>query len=122
MSLNANTKLNESVIKSPSLGKNIFIKTNSHIVKIFTDEILWIEALGNYVNINTERGKHTIHTTMKALVQKLSEDNFVRVHRSFIVNIEHVSAIQGNIVVVKTKIVPIGKTYRKGLMQSIKFI
>ena len=122
MSLNANVQLSEPTTKSNALGKNIFIKTNSHIVKIFTDEILWIEALGNYVNINTEKGKHTIHTTMKTLIKKLSGDNFVRVHRSFIVNIEHVSAIQGNILVVKTKIVPIGKTFRKALMQSIKFI
>ena len=122
MSLNANAQLSDTIIESPILNKNIFIKTNSHIVKLFTDEILWIEALGNYVNINTESGKHTIHSTMKALIQKLSGNNFVRVHRSFIVNIEHVSAIQGNILVVKAKIVPIGKTYRKALMQSIKFI
>ena len=122
MNLNANIQLNESIVKSSAKNENIFIKTNSHIVKIFTYEILWIEALGNYVNLNTEKSKHTIHSTMKAIIQKLSGENFVRVHRSYIVNIEHVTAIQGNILVIKTKIVPIGKTYRKGLMESIKFI
>ena len=90
------------------------------------DDILWIEALENYVVLNTFSDKFTIHFTMKAISEKMPSEKFVRVHRSFIVNINKIKVIEDNSVVIKheggSKIIPIGKSYKDKLMDDINLI
>jgi len=109
------------------IGKNeIFIKKNSTLVKLKYDNILWIEALENYVIFNTYYEKYTIHFTMKAIEQKLPPDKFTRVHRSFIVNTSSIDVIEDNSVLIKvqdgTKTIPIGKSYKDKLMGDINLM
>jgi len=107
-------------------GNEIFIKRNSTLVRLKYDEILWIEALENYVIFNTFKDKYTIHFTMKAIEQKLPTDKFTRVHRSYIVNTSRIEVIEDNSVIVKTeeapKSIPIGKSYKEKLMKDINLI
>jgi len=104
----------------------IFIKNNSSLVRLKFDDILWIEALENYVVVNTFKEKYTIHFTMKSMSDKIPSDKFARVHRSFIVNISKIKEIEDNIIVIKTesgtKLIPIGKSYRNQLLQDINLI
>ena len=104
----------------------IFIKNNGSLVRIKYDDILWIEALENYVVLNTFKEKYTIHFTMKAISDKMPADRFMRIHRSFIVNFSKIKMIEDNSVYLKTsagtKIVPIGKSYRDKLMNDINLI
>lgn len=109
------------------IGKNeIFIKKNSYLVKLNYDDILWIEALENYVVFNTFKEKYTIHFTMKAAEQKLPVNRFVRVHRSYIINTSSIYVIEDNNIIIKTeegnKIIPIGKSYKENLMKDINII
>lgn len=109
------------------LGKNeIFIKKNSTLVRLKYKDILWIEALENYVIFNTYKEKFTIHFTMKAIEQKLPSKLFTRVHRSYIVNTSSIEVIEDNSVIVKTaeatKSIPIGKSYKEKLMKDINLI
>jgi DNA-binding LytR/AlgR family response regulator len=113
--------------KLDKIGRSeIFIKKDSTLVRLKYDEILWIEALENYVIFNTFNEKFTIHFTMKAIEQKLPQDKFIRVHRSFIVNTSSIDAIEDNSVLVKvhdgTKSIPIGKSYKDKLMGDINLI
>ena len=113
--------------KSDITGKEeIFIKKNSTLVRLKYDEILWIEALENYVIFNTFKEKYTIHFTMKAIEQKLPSVKFTRVHRSFIVNTSCIDIIEDNSVLVKTedgtRSIPIGKSYKEKLMKDINLI
>lgn len=107
-------------------GNEIFIKKNSTLVRLKYDEILWIEALENYVIFNTFKDKYTIHFTMKAIEQKLPPKKFTRVHRSYIVNTSRIEVIEDNSVIVKTeesaKSIPIGKSYKEKLMKDINLI
>ena len=107
-------------------GNEIFIKKNSTLVRLKYDEILWIEALENYVIFNTYKDKYTIHFTMKAIEQKLPAKKFTRVHRSYIVNTSRIEVIEDNSVIVKTeeaaKSIPIGKSYKEKLMKDINLI
>jgi len=107
-------------------GNEIFIKKNSTLVRLKYDEILWIEALENYVIFNTYKDKYTIHFTMKAIEQKLPPKKFTRVHRSFIVNTSRIEVIEDNSVIIKTedtsKSIPIGKSYKEKLMKDINLI
>lgn len=109
------------------IGKEeIFIKKNSSLVRLKYEEILWIEALENYVVFNTFKDKYTIHFTMKAIEQKLPTVKFTRVHRSYIVNVSCIEVIEDNSVIIKiqdgSKTIPIGKSYKDNLMNDINLI
>jgi DNA-binding LytR/AlgR family response regulator len=113
--------------KLDKVGRSeIFIKKDATLVRLKYTEILWIEALENYVIFNTFNEKFTIHFTMKAIEQKLPQDKFTRVHRSFIVNTGSIDAIEDNSVLIKvhdgTKSIPIGKSYKDKLMGDINLI
>jgi len=110
-----------------TIGKEeIFIKKNSSLVRLKYDDILWVEALENYVIFNTFSDKYTIHFTMKAVEQKLPSTKFARVHRSFIVNINTIKEIDDNAIIMETsdgnKVIPIGKSYRDKLMKELNTI
>lgn len=104
----------------------IFIKKNSALVRLKYDQILWVEALENYVIFNTFSDKYTIHFTMKAIETKLPNTMFTRVHRSFIVNTGSINLIEDNSIVIKTKegskTIPIGKSYKDKLMGDINLM
>ena len=68
------------------MSNEVFIKKGSSLVKLNLKEIIFIEALENYITLNTTDEKYTIHFTMKAIENQLPSGIFIRVHRSFIVN------------------------------------
>jgi DNA-binding LytR/AlgR family response regulator len=114
----------ESISNHP---EEIFIKKkNSTLVRLRYDDILWVEALENYVTVNTFKEKFTIHFTMKAIENKLPIGKFKRVHRSYIVNIKQIQQIEDNNVIIKvdnsSKVIPIGKSYRDNLMDDLNLI
>lgn len=114
----------ESISKLP---EEIFIKKkNSTLVRLRYDDILWVEALENYVTVSTFNEKFTIHFTMKAIENKLPQNKFKRVHRSYIVNIHQIELIEDNNVIIKIeggiKVIPIGKSYRDNLMDDLNLI
>lgn len=108
-------------------GKNeIFIKKNSALIRLKYDEILWVEALENYVIVNTFNDKFTIHFTMKAIEKKLPTSKFTRVHRSYIVNTSSINVIEDNNIVIPieggSKTIPIGKSYKDNLMNDLNLM
>jgi len=107
-------------------NNGIFIKKNSAFVRLKYEEILWVEALENYVCFNTLTERIIIHSTMKSIETRLPSNKFSRVHRSFIVNINKFSYIEDNSVVFKngdvTKTIPIGKSYKDQLMRDINLV
>ena len=102
----------------------VFVKSNSRLVKVKTSEILFVEALKDYVVINTEEAKYTIHSTMKDIEQKLSSKEFQRIHRSYIVRLDKIAAIeQPNVVLQKgKKLLPIGGSYKEDLFKRINLV
>jgi DNA-binding LytR/AlgR family response regulator len=120
----ANERYNQNKIDSK--GEEIFIKKNSALVRLRYEEILWVEALENYVIFNTFADKYTIHFTMKAIEQKLPTSRFSRVHRSFIVNTSSIKVIEDNAIIIKTKegnkTIPIGKSYKDKLLGDINLM
>jgi len=102
----------------------IFIKHNSSLIKLKYTDILWVEAMENYVIINTNDDKYMIHFTMRAIEEKLLPKRFLRVHRSFIVNLNNIHRIGDNTVFIKTNAksmteIPIGKLYKDKLFREL---
>lgn len=104
----------------------IFVRKGSSLVKFNFHEILWIEALENYVLLNTIREKLTVHFTMKAILEKLPPDFFQQVHRSYIVNLNKIQLIKNNNLFItegpEAKRIPIGKSYKDQLFSSLNLM
>jgi DNA-binding LytR/AlgR family response regulator len=104
----------------------IFIKKGSVLVKLKLKDIVYIEALENYVTLNTSEGKFTIHFTMKSIENQLPSKIFFRVHRSFIVNKSMIKTIKENslelIIGNEVKNIPISSSFRDPLLNSINMI
>lgn len=102
----------------------IFVKSNSKLVKLKASDIYFIEALKDYVVINTGEARYTIHSTMKDIETKLGGDQFIRVHRSFIVRLDKIASIDFPNLQLENdrKLIPIGGSYRDDLTNRIKTI
>jgi DNA-binding LytR/AlgR family response regulator len=110
--------------EAPSTGEEeIFIKKGSALVKLKLIDIIYIEALENYVTLNTCDDKFTIHFTMKAIENQLPSGIFIRVHRSFIISKSMIQSIKDNSLDLKVgdtlKNIPVGKSYRDSLLNDI---
>ena len=102
----------------------IFVKSKSRLVKINTKDIYFVEALKDYVAINTLDSRYTIHSTMKDIVKKLPQEQFIRVHRSYIVRVDKISAIEyPNLQLENSKkTIPIGGSFREDLIKRLNLI
>ncbi len=104
----------------------IFVRKGSSLIKFDYQGILWIEALENYVLLNTLREKLTVHFTMKAILDKLPSNYFQQVHRSYIVNLNKIQLIKNNNLFItegpEAKRIPIGKSYKEQLLASLNLI
>ncbi len=108
--------------KGATAPKHLYIKEDSVLVNVPLADIVWIEALGDYVTIHLTDKKHTVLTTMKSMESKLPPTEFMRVHRSFIVRVDKINNLDGNLLVVGKKLVPIGKSHRKALMDRLNIV
>jgi DNA-binding LytR/AlgR family response regulator len=99
----------------------LFVKSNSRLIKLNTSDIYFVEALKDYVVINTETARYTIHSTMKEIEKKLSSSDFIRVHRSFIVRIDKIVAIEQQSLIIEKdkKLIPIGGVYKDDLHNKL---
>ncbi len=100
----------------------LFIKVDSMLQNFVLKDILWIEAYGDYVKIKSKDRLHTVYSTMKNIESKLPEDLFVRVHRSYIINIQKIVNIDLTNLQIDDKIIPIGSNYKANLMSKIKIL
>lgn len=104
--------------------KNIlFIKAESKLIKIRVKDIIYIEALKDYVNIYTTNNKYVIRSTMKGIQDKLPPSRFVRVHRSFIVALDKVSYIDHTKVILENGAnVPLGALYKEQFLDKLNTV
>lgn len=112
------------VVDSKDSKEFIFVKSNSRLVKLKTSDIYFVEALKDYVVINVLNTRYTIHSTMKDIEKKLPSEDFVRVHRSFIVRLDKIAAIeQPNLILENDKkVIPIGGSYKDELSKRINLV
>ncbi|MFY0643497.1 MAG: response regulator [Bacteroidia bacterium] len=97
----------------------VFIKIKDRLAKFSYDDILYFEAYDNYAFLHTTDKKHILSSSLKQLEDKLASANFIRTHRSYIVNVDKVSGIFTNYLTIGKREIPIGKTFREHLMKRI---
>lgn len=100
----------------------LFAKVNGVLTKICIKNILWIEALGDYIVVNTSEKKFTIHSTLKSIENKLSSDKYIRVHRSYIVSIDNINSIDDNTILINKQLIPVGFVYKENLTKRLNLL
>jgi two-component system LytT family response regulator len=103
---------NTSVIEDSKQAEYLFVKTEHRIQKVNLRDILFIEGLQNYINIQTTGGRILSLQTLKKIEEQLPPKEFVRVHKSFIVALRHISSIERSRISIGGQIIPVGDSYR----------
>ncbi|WP_304517286.1 LytR/AlgR family response regulator transcription factor [Cecembia rubra] len=104
------------------LRESLFIRTNGMLVKLRLTDIIYLEADANYTQVYTKDKKYVIRSTLKELEGKLDSNRFVRVHKSFLINLEEINGIQPETVHVAGKEIPISRNQYSWLLQQIKML
>lgn len=98
----------------------LFFKKGTHYQKVALQNILWLQAESNYTTIFTQTEKYTYSCVLKHFEDKLPANQFVRVHRSYIVNICNVSGLEGNSLLIGKKRIPVSKTFSTHIFDQFK--
>lgn len=106
-------------LPSAALAAPLMIKSGTQLLRIYPEDILYVEAAGNYMCFYTREKKFLSLLTMKEALEILPEDMFVRLHKSYLVSLLHLDAIEKHDVVVGGKKIPIGITYREHFFQVL---
>jgi DNA-binding LytR/AlgR family response regulator len=104
------------------LKDRIFIRNRDKMLKLSLDDIRYIEADRNYCKVFTKDRSYLLVTTLKEVDEKLSDDRFLRIHRSYIANISHIDEIGGNHVVISSHSLPLSKNVRPELFKHLQVI
>ncbi|PIB37517.1 DNA-binding response regulator [Reichenbachiella sp. 5M10] len=112
----------ENLRKKAETFHELYVKSDSRIYKIVLDNILFIEAMADYVIFNTIKGKHIVHHTMKGIEKKLPSSLFGRVHRSYIINFDKVEYFEDMNVVINEKYIPVGVSYREKVFDRLNML
>jgi DNA-binding LytR/AlgR family response regulator len=102
----------------------IFVKNRSRLIRVKHEDLLFVEALKDYVVVHTRDESYTIHSTMKEVERKLDEHLFVRVHRSYIVNLQAIESIKYAMITMDgmEKEIPVGGSYKDLLASRINLL
>jgi len=98
---------------------HFFVKCEGKIEKVIYDELLYVEAMANYVVLHTATNKLVVYLTIKGILEQLPASTFVQVHKSYLVNIEKIRTIEGNMLHVGSAAITMGLSYAEGVMDRV---
>lgn len=104
----------------PFIAGCFFIKDKKKLVKVSTEDILWIKAEGVYSQLTTAHRTYLLSTNIGAIEDKLKGLLFLRVHRSYLVNFKYVDTIEEDVLSVGTERIPLGKSYREAFYRRLQ--
>ncbi|MFD2567653.1 LytR/AlgR family response regulator transcription factor [Pseudotenacibaculum haliotis] len=105
----------EEVVSNLNIKKqdeSLFLRSNKKKVQVKINDILFIEATGNYIKVVTHNNEIQVREKISDILHLLPKDNFIQTHKSFIVAIQHINEIEGNRICINDFVIPIGKTYK----------
>ena len=100
--------------------EHIFIKSNLKKLKVFTSRIKYVEAYGDYVKVITDDENHLVLSTMKSFENDLPQEKFIRVHKSFIVNLNKIDKFNSKFIEIGTTKIPLSRTKKDELKKAIE--
>ena len=112
----------EKVTPAPAIKNDFYVNIDRRLIKIDLPSIYLIEAKGDYINIKTEEKNYIVHSTLKKIEEKLPDSLFLKVHRSYIINVKHIIDIEDNSVLIKKDVIPVSRSNRPELMKRLDLL
>jgi DNA-binding LytR/AlgR family response regulator len=100
----------------------VFVKDNGMLKRISIEDILFLEAMGDYVKVHTAPKFHVVHATLKSIEEKLPATKFLRVHRSYIVAINKIDFIQEGTISIGKTTIPVADTHKANLNKRLNLL
>lgn len=107
----------QEVHESPSF---LLLQADRKLYRVPLEEILYLEAYGDYVKVHTSKQLYVPKTTLNQLEEELPESIFVRVHRSYLIALSKIKYMEGNFVVISEEKIPVGRSYREELLKRLQ--
>lgn len=104
------------------LSNHLYIKANSKLIRLNDDDILYIEAKGDYAVFKTYEKGYVVHSTIKNIIGKMNPGKFLKVHRSYVVNLDKIKDIEDSSIQIEDKIIPVSRQHKPELMNRIDLI
>ena len=121
-------KLNEKVTatvtdkEKQQTGDDFYVNINKRLIKIDIQSIYLVEAKGDYIYLKTDNKNYTVHSTLKKIEEKLPDHMFLKIHRSYIININKIIDIEDNSVFIEKDVVPVSRSNRPELMKRLNLL
>lgn len=124
-------KVKNSLVQQPKagpdaspeeIGEDLYINIDRRLIKLKLNEIMVIEAQGDYIDVKTEKEDYRVHTTLKKIKEKLPEKLFLQIHRSYIINFTKIIDIEDNSVLIEKNVIPISRSNRPELMRRLNLL
>ncbi|WP_289044891.1 LytTR family DNA-binding domain-containing protein [uncultured Olleya sp.] len=103
-------------------GNDLYVNIDRRLIKIDIPSIYLVEAKGDYIQVKTEDKNYTVHSTLKKIVEKLPDDLFLKVHRSYVINVKKIIDIEDNSVLIKKDVIPVSRSNRPELMKRLNLL
>jgi DNA-binding LytR/AlgR family response regulator len=121
-----NTRVSEKESSSKKtdleVENDFYINIDRRLIKIDLPSIYLVEAKGDYINIKTEDKNYIVHSTLKKIEEKLPDSLFLKVHRSYIINLKKIIDIEDNSVLIKRDVIPVSRSNRPELMKRLNLL
>jgi DNA-binding LytR/AlgR family response regulator len=117
--IKARTSMGQSQSSKQDNAEYFFIKTDNKLTKINYDEILYVEAMQNYVSVHTKEKKYITYLTFKSVEDHLPSNRFIKIHKSYIVSIGKIDSIEGNFVRIGSHDIPISRSSKDEVLEKI---
>lgn len=108
--------------KEASYENDFYINIDRRLIKIDIPSIYLVEAKGDYIHIKTEDKNYTVHSTLKKIEEKLPDSLFLKIHRSYIINLKKIIDIEDNSVLIKKDVIPVSRSKRPELMKRLDLL
>lgn len=105
-----------------SSGNDLYVNIDRRLIKIDIPSIYLVEARGDYIHVKTEDKNYTVHSTLKKIEEKLPDSLFLKVHRSYIINVDKIIDIEDNSVLIKKDVIPVSRSNRSELMKRLNLL
>lgn len=115
------TRIDEKRHEETPIGPYFFVNPGikGKMLKINYHDVIYVEGLNNYIVIHTPQCKHVVYLTMKEIESGLPEETFIRIHKSYIINIDLVTQMEGNKITIANRPLPIGSSYKEKLLKKV---
>lgn len=108
--------------KETGYENDFYVNIDRRLIKIDIPSIYLVEAKGDYIHIKTEDKNYTVHSTLKKIEEKLPDSLFLKIHRSYIINLKKIIDIEDNSVLIKRDVIPVSRSKRPELMKRLDLL